>query len=128
MDNGEVYPNRKINIYTHNRKLYLKTLQRTEKIYPIAVGKPQTPTPLGAYTIISKIINPGGMLGTRWLGLSIPNGPYGIHGTYRPESIGMAVSNGCIRMHNRDIEELFSKVRIGSTVVIESSEPVTYPG
>ena len=120
MDEDSVYSPKRIMIYTYNRKLHLTTAQRTQKSYPIAVGKPATPTPKGIYQITTKIINPGGMLGSRWMGLDIPDGPYGIHGTSRPESIGKAISNGCIRMYNQDVEELFSLVSIGTTVMIES--------
>jgi len=60
-------------------------------------------------------------LGSRWLGLSIPGGRYGIHGTNNPASIGGYVSNGCIRMHNRDIEEIFPRVEIGTPVEIYSA-------
>lgn len=47
--------------------------------YPIGIGKSATPTPLGDYSIALKLMNPGGMLGTRWLGLNYDS--YGIHGT-----------------------------------------------
>ena len=46
-------------------------------------------------------------------------GEYAIHGTNRPASIGGFVSYGCIRMHNRDIVELFSLVDIGTPVIVE---------
>ena len=54
----------------------------------------------------------------RWLGLSIPSGNYGIHGTNNPSSIGKAVSNGCIRMYNRDVTELSKTVPLGTPVKI----------
>ncbi len=125
MNNGKVYSQKRIQIYTYNRQLHLISGQRPNRIYPIAVGKPETPTPNGIYSIINKIVNPGGGLGTRWMGLDIPNGPYGIHGTFKPETIGKAVSNGCIRMYNHDVEELFSLVHIGTTVMIDSLAPGT---
>jgi len=84
--------------------------------YSIAVGKPGTPTPLGNYTITTKVPNPGGILGTRWMGLNYES--YGIHGTNRPWLIGQAVSLGCIRMHNADVEGVFNSVRLGTPVLI----------
>lgn len=123
MSNNIDLSQKQIRIYINDRKLYLISRQRADKIYPIAVGKPGTPTPTGTFHIINKTVNPGGMLGTRWMGLDIPNGPYGIHGTFQPDSIGKAISNGCIRLYNSDIEELFSLSRIGTTVVIESFIP-----
>ncbi len=100
------------------KRLYYKSPQRGQYEYPVAIGKPSTPTPTGAYKIMTKIVNPGGILGTRWLGLDIPNGPYGIHGTNNPSSIGQEISNGCIRMFNQDVEALFELVRIGTVVTI----------
>jgi hypothetical protein len=93
---------------------------RLVKSYPVGVGKPSTPTPTGTFRIREKVMHPGGALGTRWMGLSIPGGNYGIHGTNNPPSIGGYVSNGCIRMYNHDVEELFPKVMIGTVVEISS--------
>src|ERR1035438_2477989 len=63
-----------------------------------------------------KIVPPGkrNPLGTRWLGLSRKG--YGIHGTNRPDSIGRNASHGCIRMRNREVEELFKMVTVGDQV------------
>ncbi|HRR06885.1 MAG TPA: L,D-transpeptidase, partial [Victivallales bacterium] len=65
------------------------------------------------------------ILGTRWLALT-PAGTtdknlkgYGIHGTWEPNSVGSATSNGCIRMKNEDVEELFSIIPLKTTVIIE---------
>lgn len=123
MQENTVYSQIQIQVYTHARKLQYVKGQREIKAYPIAVGKPATPTPTGTFRIVNKIVNPGGILGTRWMGLDIPNGPYGIHGTFQPDSIGKAVSNGCIRMYNQDVEELFSQISVGTTVVISLSAP-----
>jgi len=43
---------------------------------------------------------------------------YAIHGTNRPESIGKSVSYGCIRMHNKDITDLYKRVRWGRKVKV----------
>lgn len=45
-------------------------------------------------------------------------GEYAIHGTNRPGSIGSFASYGCIRMHNRDILDLFRRVSVGTPVVV----------
>ncbi|WP_371376327.1 L,D-transpeptidase [Sporomusa aerivorans] len=84
--------------------------------YPVAIGKPATPTPVGNYAIATKISNPGGVLGTRWMGLNYD--AYGVHGTNAPWLIGKMVSNGCIRMHNAHAEELFTLVNIGTPIYI----------
>lgn len=44
---------------------------------------------------------------------------YAIHGTNAPDSIGGFVSYGCIRMYNDDISDLFSRVTVGTTVIVE---------
>jgi len=43
---------------------------------------------------------------------------YRIHGTNQPEYIGQAISSGCIRMTNEDVIDLYSRVRLGATVVV----------
>jgi hypothetical protein len=88
------------------------------KRYPIALGKPRTPTPAGEFVVINKYKNWGSGFGTRWIGLNVPWGIYGIHGTNKPHSIGGDASHGCIRMLNRHVEELYEYVRPGAKVVI----------
>lgn len=85
--------------------------------YPIALGKRETPTPLGTYRIKFKSKWSGGF-GTRFLGLDVPWGIYGIHGTNKPWSIGNYASHGCIRLFNRDIEQLYRLVVPGTAVHI----------
>ncbi|KEI98884.1 hypothetical protein N496_04620 [Clostridium botulinum A2B3 87] len=105
-----------INTQTHTLTLFRgNNIYRT---YKVAVGKPSTPTPKGNFKIINRAINPGGPFGARWLGLNIPYGDYGIHGTNNPSSIGKSVSNGCIRMFNNQVIELSNLVPIGTTVTI----------
>ena len=78
------------------------------KIYPVAVGKGDHQSPVGEWLIRNKYKrSSGGMLGSRWLGLNVPWGIYGIHGTNKPWEIGTAASLGCIRMHNHHVEQLF---------------------
>jgi TolA-binding protein len=94
--------------------------------YPVATGTPRTPTPLGEFVIVNKLIepiweglpynDPGNILGTRWLGLNKPG--YGIHGTTMPETIGTPATLGCIRMFNEDVEELFDFIPVGTVVRI----------
>ncbi|MFS8631685.1 MAG: L,D-transpeptidase [Bacillales bacterium] len=105
-----------INVSTKNHQLKLFDGNQLLETYPIAVGKMLTQTPYGIYTIINKQPNPGGPFGAFWIGLSKPH--YGIHGTDDPSSIGKAVSRGCIRMHNRDVEELAGIVPVGTRVFI----------
>ncbi len=102
--------------------------------YPCCVG-PGNKTPAGTYTISHKDANPAwrnpadgklyefgdpkNVLGTRWLALE-GNGTtgLGIHGTTKPQSIPGRTSNGCVRLLNKDVEELYGFALIGSKVVI----------
>lgn len=86
--------------------------------YPVALGKEQTPTPVGEWRIIKKGLDWGGGFGPRWLGLNVPWGIYGIHGTNAPESIGTRVSHGCIRLFNQDILELYELTELDTPVHI----------
>lgn len=88
------------------------------KKYRIAVGKSETPTPIGEWNVVWKDYDWGTGFGTRWMGLNVPWGIYGIHGTNKPWSIGRFASHGCIRMRNKDAEELFDWVAIGTEVKI----------
>lgn len=45
---------------------------------------------------------------------------YRIHGSNEPHTIGQAVSSGCIRMTNRDVEHLYERVRVGARVIVEN--------
>ncbi|MEV3098568.1 L,D-transpeptidase [Paenibacillus larvae] len=53
------------------------------KQFPVGLGKQKTPTPIGEFTVINKYKNWGSGFGTRWIGLNVPWGIYGIHGTNR---------------------------------------------
>lgn len=106
-----------ITISLRKKELTLKTATETIYTFPIAIGKPQTPTPKGIWHIQNKKqLTDIGVYGTHWLGLDDPG--YGIHGTNQPELIGQEVSAGCIRMRNADIQYLFAQVSIGTPVII----------
>jgi lipoprotein-anchoring transpeptidase ErfK/SrfK len=51
--------------------------------------------------------------------MSLAGGEYAIHGTNQPDSIGHFVSYGCIRMYNADITDLYSRVSVGTRVVVQ---------
>ena len=67
---------------------------------------------------------PGSPLGARalYLGKTI----YRIHGTNQPSTIGSFVSSGCIRLTNEDVMDLYTRVKVGSRVVVlPGKAPVT---
>ena len=110
------FKNYKIVIDTSTFQLFLYEDKKIIKIYPVAVGKKTTPTPKGTFIIINKAPDPGGPFGSYWMGLSIRG--YGIHGTNDNSSIGKAISHGCIRMYNTDINDLSRIVPLGTVVKI----------
>lgn len=123
-NNKEVYLSKKepdlgILIEIDKKILYLIDMDtnRIVKQYVVATGKPETPTPLGTFKIVEKAAWGGGF-GSRWMGLNVPWGKYGIHGTNKPGSIGYNASEGCIRMRNKDVEELFSMVHHETSVTL----------
>lgn len=119
-------------------RLYLYDApERLFKVYSVGIGR-QGRTPAGQFVIRNKIKEPdwdsprgnipygapGHELGSRWLGIS-PVGEtprsligYGLHGTWAPETIGKASSNGCVRMSNDEVNELFDIVPYNTPVVI----------
>lgn len=52
------------------------------------------------------------------MGLNVPWGHFGIHGTLEPYSVGWASSHGCIRMNNNEVAELYSIIPYGTKVII----------
>jgi lipoprotein-anchoring transpeptidase ErfK/SrfK len=125
---GKANPEKtRIVVSLEDRKLALVEDGKVVKVYPVAVGKPSTPSPVGTFTIQRRVMNPTyshdgrivppgphNPVGSRWMGLSIRG--YGIHGTNEPGSIGKAASHGCIRMAKADLEELYPQVSVGETV------------
>jgi len=87
--------------------------------FPIAAGAAATPSPVGVFRINRKFSTALSGFGTRFLGLNVPWGDYGIHGTNRPSSIGSHASHGCIRLNVKDAEALYKMIPIGTKVVID---------
>ena len=119
-----------------SHRLFLYSRMTYWRTFGVAVGRPEFPTPIGKFRIVTKQRNPwwyppdsdwaagaspippgpGNPLGTRWMGLSASG--VGIHGTPDAASIGYSASHGCIRMRIADAEWLFERVRVGTTVFI----------
>ena len=106
------------------------------KRYVVGLGK-FGKTPVGTFTTVVHQTNPdwtspsGGIipfgdprnvLGTRWMSIQDSTRPeirgFGIHGTSERDSIGSETSNGCVRMLNEDVEELFMLIPRGTSVII----------
>ncbi len=106
---------------------------RVIRRYPVAVGKPGWETPQGDFVVEVKVKDPvwqsftsnkqipaghpNNPLGRHWIGFwSDGVDEIGFHGTPHPETVGKAVSHGCVRMYPRDVAELFDLVELGTPV------------
>jgi L,D-transpeptidase ErfK/SrfK len=114
-------------------------LYRHRKIlarYPLAVGQPGWETPEGTFRITEMRVNPawqhpitrevfpsgpGNPLGTRWIAFFHDEAMVlGFHGTDQEDLIGSAVSHGCLRMRNKDIQALFQEVAVDTPVRVRA--------
>jgi lipoprotein-anchoring transpeptidase ErfK/SrfK len=112
---------------------------RNQKIlarYPLAVGQPGWETPEGTFRITEMQVNPdwqhpitravvpsgpGNPLGTRWIGFFHDEAMIlGFHGTDQEDLIGSAVSHGCLRMRNKDIQAMFQEVSLETPVRVKA--------
>lgn len=117
--------------------------EKTVTTYPIGVGRAGLETPLGQTRVTARVDNPAwyppedaradyarrgselprivppgpdNPLGSHAIALALDG--YLIHGTNRPDGVGMRVSRGCIRLYPEDIAELIGSVEIGTPVHI----------
>lgn len=139
LKSDSIYPGMKLKIHKgtfsiaidkSKNTLILYSSGEAVKKYSVATGKKNC-TPVGEFKITDKLMNPTwfktgailppgspeNALGTRWMGFD--KAGYGIHGTIDPKSIGTQASEGCIRMLNADVEELYGVVPSGTKVVIK---------
>jgi L,D-transpeptidase ErfK/SrfK len=116
------------------RKVYVYKNGEIIATYPVAVGRKGRETPTGEWYIMETIVNPGwtnfntgkivppgpnNPMGTRWLGFWTDGADtIGFHGTRQVSSIGKAVSSGCVRMLNKDVEQLYAFVKVGTIVTV----------
>jgi len=119
------------------RRVYLFRGGQTKAVYPVAVGAKDWQTATGDYKLISKVTNPkwkptkemveredikddpvppgkDNPVGDRWMGWSRKG--YGFHSTIAPDSIGKAVTHGCVRLYPESAHKMFDFVREGETI------------
>lgn len=130
-------PDRRVVINIPSRTLWVYQGNKIIRYFPVGVGRPGFMTPIGKYSIISKVIDPGwenpylakgkmrlapgeeNPLGTRWMGFyQKAGGEYGMHGTDNPTSVGKYSSHGCVRMKVPDAEALFELIDVGTSVEV----------
>jgi lipoprotein-anchoring transpeptidase ErfK/SrfK len=96
-----------------------------------AIGSAATPTPTGRFFVNQRLIphDTSGPVGPGAIGISAfsevltgwaQGGPIAIHGTNRPELIGKAVSNGCVRVRNDLLLQLFERTLAGTPVTVRA--------
>ena len=134
------------------RLYYFPPGQNIVQVYPLGIGQLGLETPVTTTRVSQKIPNPtwtptpgirarsleqgiklppvvpagpNNPLGLFALRLGVGNGEYLIHGTSAPDSVGLRVSSGCMRMNAPDIKALFEQVRVGTRVQI-INEPVKF--
>lgn len=138
LSSDRIVPGRKIKVWIapfnilvdkSQNTLLLKTDEEIIKTYNVSTGKDNS-TPVGNFKIANKLLNPTwfkagavvptgspeNILGTRWLGFDLPG--YGIHGTTEPQSLGRQVTQGCVRMSNPEVEELYAIIPVGTEVTV----------
>jgi hypothetical protein len=121
-----------------SRTLWVYSGEQIIKYFPVGVGRPGFMTPVGQFSVLRKIVDPGwehpyqakgsavriapgetNPLGTRWIGFyQKGGGEYGMHGTDNPGSVGKFSSHGCVRMKIPDAEKLFEMVEVGTPVEV----------
>ncbi len=134
---------------TNTRDILLQLGKRTISLrengkvigsWPVAIGDPSTPTPVGRFTVQNKVVNPkyqstksgkinatvgpDGPLGDRWMGFQQSGlNQYGIHGTPSAWAWTVtsraAVTNGCVRMLHEHVRKLFEMVDVGTPVIVQ---------
>ena len=134
------------------RLYYFPPGENIVQVFPLGIGQLGLETPVTTTRVSQKIPNPtwtptpgirarsleqgiklppvvpagpNNPLGRFALRLGIGNGEYLIHGTSAPDSVGLRVSSGCMRMNAPDIKALFEQVRVGTRVQI-INEPVKF--
>ena len=134
------------------RLYYVPPGENIVQVFPLGIGQLGLETPVTTTRVSQKIPNPtwtptpgirarsleqgiklppvvpagpNNPLGRFALRLGVGNGEYLIHGTSAPDSVGLRVSSGCMRMNAPDIKALFEQVRVGTRVQI-INEPVKF--
>lgn len=118
-----------------DRQVSLYEGDQVQATYTVAIGQEGWETPIGTFTVIEMLKNPPwehpitkelirddprNPLGSRWISFwTDGNYAIGFHGTNVDSSVGQAVSHGCLRMLNADIEMLYEQVSLGTTVIVK---------
>lgn len=125
-----------LEVRLQQRRVILYRGNTETRSYPIAIGQTGWETPQGQFQVLqmrekpiwihpltNKVVpnedakNP---LGRYWIGFWTDGSNWvGFHGTPNPKSVGQALSHGCLRMHDADIDELYYQVSTGTPVTVK---------
>lgn len=128
--------NQQVVVSLSDRRAYVYRDDVVIASYPIAIGKKGWETPTGTFQITHMqhdpiwrhpitdqvfAAGPDSPLGERWIGFwSDGHNHIGFHGTPDSDTMGSAISHGCIRMRNPDVRLLYEQVGLGTTVIVRN--------
>lgn len=132
---GLLTANTRIEVSLQAREIRLYQNDQVILQAPVAVGQDGWQTPIGEFTVRDMRVDPvwrhpithepvgpgpANPLGSRWIGFWV-EGEYhiGIHGTNQETLIGEAVSHGCVRMLEKDIQALYDHIQLGTPVSVK---------
>lgn len=107
--------------------------------YPVAIGKPGWETPAGTFKVrrllkdpiwrsfyddqVIPAGSPDNPLGKFWIEFwTDGKDVIGFHATPYPDTVGKEISHGCVRMYEKDIEEMFKLVSVDTLVIVKRSD------
>jgi lipoprotein-anchoring transpeptidase ErfK/SrfK len=124
----------KLIIDLSDRQAYFYTNGSLAGHYEIAVGRSGWETPIGEFNVINMQVDPAWQhpftgevihagaenpLGSRWIGFwTDGTHQIGLHGTNQEDLIGQAVSHGCIRLREADVQALYDQISIDTPVIV----------
>jgi lipoprotein-anchoring transpeptidase ErfK/SrfK len=126
----------RLEVHLKQRRVMLYYGNTRVRDYPIAIGQSGWETPTGQFRVLNMQERPDWIhpltnqlvrnedlknpLGRFWIGFWTDGKNWvGFHGTPKPNSVGQALSHGCLRMHDADIDELYYQVSTGTPVTVK---------
>jgi lipoprotein-anchoring transpeptidase ErfK/SrfK len=133
--NKQISDQNQVVVDLSDRRAYVYRQEVVIASYPVAVGKKGWETPTGSFQVMHKQHNPiwrhpitdkvfeagtDSPLGDRWIGFwSDGHNEIGFHGTPDTNTMGTAISHGCLRMRNPDVRLLYQQVGVGTKISVQ---------
>ncbi len=126
----------RLEVQLRQRRVILYVGNTAMRSYPIAIGQAGWETPTGNFQVLQMRERPDWIhpltnqlvpnedvknpLGRFWIGFWTDGTNWvGFHGTPKPSSVGQALSHGCLRMHDSDIDEVYYQISTGTPVTVK---------